>query len=82
MRVFLIGEAVTCAKRGQKVPRGFYNLEVMLHPVLRHQGQIGVCGSGMDARGMANEELVEGCHRSSLQELTNWTLWADKVSVF
>ena len=82
MRVFLIGDAVTCAKRGQKVPQGFYNLELMLHPILRSQGQIGDCGSGMDARGLTNDELVEGCHRSSLQELTNWTLWADKVSVF
>jgi len=82
VRVFLIGDAVTCAKHGQNVPHGFYNLELMLHPILHHQGQVGVCGSCMDARGMANEELVEGCHRSSMEELTNWTLWADKVLVF
>lgn len=82
VRVFLIGDAVTCAKHGQKVPHGFYNLELMLHPILRHQGQIGVCGSCMDARGMTDGEMAEGCHRSSLEELTNWTLDADKVLVF
>lgn len=82
VRVFLIGDAVTCAKHGQKVPQGFYNLELMLHPIPRHHGQVGVCGSCMDARGMADSELVEGCHRSSMDELTNWTMWADKVLVF
>ena len=82
VRVFLIGDAVTCAKHGQQVPQGFYNLELMLHPILRHQGQINVCGSCMDARGITDPELVEGCRRSSMDELTNWTLWADKVLVF
>lgn len=82
VRVFFIGDAAFCAKHGQKVPHGFYNVELMLHPILRHEGQIGVCGSCMDARGMGDGELIEGCHRSSLEELTTWTLWADKVLVF
>lgn len=41
VKVFLIGDAAACAKRGQKVPHGFYNIELMLHPILRHGGQIG-----------------------------------------
>lgn len=82
VKVFLIGDAAACAKQGQKVPQGFYNLELMLRPVLRHEGEIGVCASCMDARGISDVELVEGCHRSSLEELTNWTMWADKVLVF
>ena len=82
VKVFLIGDAAACAKRGQKVPQGFYNVELMLHPILRHHGAIGVCASCMDARGMTDLELAEGCHRSSMEELTNWTLWSDKVLVF
>lgn len=82
LKVFLIGDAGACAKRGQKVPHGFYNIELMLHPIARHQGEIGVCASCMDAHGISDAELVEGCHRSSLEELTDWTLWADKVLVF
>ncbi|MBI3535148.1 MAG: hypothetical protein HY072_06655 [Deltaproteobacteria bacterium] len=27
-------------------------------------------------------ELVEGAKRSSMDELTDWTIWADKVIVF
>ncbi len=30
VRVFFIGDAVICAKRGQQPPNGFYNLEEML----------------------------------------------------
>jgi len=81
-KVFLIGDAASCARRGQKVPEGFYNLEVMLGRVVRGGAQIGVCGTCMDARGMAEAELIEGSHKSTLAELTAWTQWADKVLVF
>jgi uncharacterized protein involved in oxidation of intracellular sulfur len=36
----------------------------------------------MDARAVAEEKLVEGARRSSLEELTDWTLWADNVVSF
>ena len=29
-----------------------------------------------------NEPLAEGAHRSSMPELTTWTIWADKVITF
>lgn len=82
LRVFLIGDAASAAHRHQKVPAGFYNLEVMLGSIVRHAGVIGVCGSCMDARGIAAEDLLEGAHRSSMDELALWTAWADKVLVF
>lgn len=81
-QVFLIGDGVACAKRGQKVPTGYYNIEVMLRNVLRHGGGVGVCGSCIDARGISDGELVEGSQRSSMDELTGWTIAADKVLVF
>jgi len=82
IRVFLIGDAATCAKRGQTVPNGHYNLERMLRVVSRRGGEIGVCGSCMDARGISESELAKGAHRSTMDELTDWTLWADQVLVF
>lgn len=82
VKVFLIGDAAACAKAGQKVPEGYYNLQVMLGRVVRNRGQVGVCGTCMDARGITEAELVEGTHKSTLAELTTWTQWADKVLVF
>jgi uncharacterized protein involved in oxidation of intracellular sulfur len=52
VRVFLMGDAAACAKRGQQTPNGCYNLERMLKAVTQKDGQVGVCGSCMDARGI------------------------------
>jgi uncharacterized protein involved in oxidation of intracellular sulfur len=82
VRIFLLGDAAACAAAGQKVPQGYYNLADMLGGVIRHGCVVGVCGTCMDARGMAGERLVEGAHRSSMDELAEWSQWADKVLVF
>lgn len=82
VRVFLIGDAASCAKSGQKVPQGYYNIELMLRSIARRGGEVGVCGTCMDARGITDIELVEGCRRSSLDELTDWTQSADRALVF
>ena len=82
VKVFLIGDAAACAKAGQKVPEGFYNIQIMLGRVSRSGAQIGVCGTCMDARGIGDAELAEGTLRSTLAELTAWTQWADKVIAF
>jgi uncharacterized protein involved in oxidation of intracellular sulfur len=82
VRVFLMGDGAACAKRGQKVPKGYYIIEKMLRPVAARGGEIGVCGTCMDARGVTDAELAEGCRRSTMDELTDWTLWADRVVVF
>ena len=82
VKVFLIGDAVSAAHRNQKVPQGFYSIEVMLGNVTRHRGEVGICGTCMDARGITDGDISEGAHRSTLVELTEWTAWADKVLVF
>ena len=82
VRVFLMGDASICAKKGQQVPDGYYNVQRMLKDVTGHGADIGVCGTCMDARGILNGELTEGTHRGTMAELANWTEWADKVLVF
>ncbi len=82
VKVFLIGDAVACAKAGQKVAQGWYNIGDMLGMIARAGGEIGVCGSCVDARGISAGELIEGAPRSSMENLTSWTQWAGKVIVF
>lgn len=82
VKVFLIGDAASSAHRNQKLPQGFYSIEVMLGNVTQHGGEVGICGTCMDARGMADGDISEGTHRSTLVELADWTAWADKVLVF
>jgi uncharacterized protein involved in oxidation of intracellular sulfur len=82
VKVFLMGDAAACAKGGQKVPQGYYNIGRMLQVVSQHRGEVGVCGTCMEARGLEDTDLVQGARRSTLEELTDWTLWADRVLVF
>lgn len=82
VKVFLIGDAASSARVGQSLPQGYYNLERMLAAFQTRGGVTGVCGTCMDARGLSEDELVDGAHRSTMDELTDWTLEADRVLVF
>lgn len=82
LRLFLIGDAASCAKAGQRVPQGYYNIELMLDRVARTDALVGVCGTCMDARGIEDGELIAGTRRSTMEQLAAWTQWADKVLVF
>lgn len=82
VRVFLLGDAVGCAVAGQKVPDGHYRLDRMIESVARHGADIGCCGTCLDARGIKAEALVEGAYRAALDDLADWTVWADQSLVF
>jgi uncharacterized protein involved in oxidation of intracellular sulfur len=82
VRVFLIGDAVGCDMTGQKVPDGYYHLDRMIESVPRHGGETGCCATCIDARGIDDDHLTNGAHRSTLEELADWTTWADKVVTF
>ncbi len=81
-KIFLIGDAVACAKAGQKVPQGYYNAGDMLGMIIRASGEVSVCGTCIDARGISAEDLIEGALRGSMETLAIWTQWADKVITF
>ena len=80
--VFLMADAVGCAKKAQKTPDGYYNLERMLKRFATGNHKLLLCGTCMDARGLADTELIDGARRSTMDELAKATLVADKVLVF
>ncbi len=80
--VFLMADAVSCGRKGQKTPDGYYNLERMLKRFATGAHRILPCGTCMDARGLIETDLVEGARRSSMDELAEATFAADKVLVF
>lgn len=82
VRVFCFGDAVGCAVAGQQVPDGYYHLDRMLTSAARHGAEIGLCGTCMDARGITDDMVVDAARRSSLAEVTDWTLWADETITF
>ena len=80
--VYLMADAVVGARRGQKPPEGYYSIERMLRRVLAGEGRVLLCGACMDARGLTDDDLLEGARRSTMDELTGSTLAADKILVF
>lgn len=82
VKVFCFGDAVGCALANQQVPNGYYHLDRMLTSAARHGAEIGLCGTCMDARGFTDAMLIPEARRSTLEEATDWTLWADKTVTF
>jgi uncharacterized protein involved in oxidation of intracellular sulfur len=80
--IFLMADAVLAAKAQQKTPDGYYNVERMLKRVVAGKGTVLLCGACMDARGVGEAELMEGTRRSTMDELANATVEADKVLIF
>lgn len=79
---FLMADAVVAAKSGQKTPDGYYNVERMLKGVLASKGQVLLCGTCMDARGLADADILSGAKRSTMAELAAVTASAEKALVF
>jgi uncharacterized protein involved in oxidation of intracellular sulfur len=82
VRIFLMADAATCALQNQNTPNGYYNIERMLKSVLNKGGQVKICGTCADARGIKNLPLIEGAQLSTMAELTSWTVESDKVITF
>jgi uncharacterized protein involved in oxidation of intracellular sulfur len=82
VRVFLMADAIACAKTGQATPDGYYNIGRMLKSLVARGAEIGACGSCMDVRGYTEADLATGVTRSTMTRLAEWTLEADKVVTF
>ncbi len=63
------------------MPEGYYNVQLMLAKVLS-KGEVGLCGTCMDARGLRDEDVIEGARRGTLAQLADWCVEADKVLLF
>ncbi len=82
VHLFLLGDGVCAAVRGQSTPEGKHDIEWMLKRLAAGGTQAGVCRTCMEARGIAPGALADGAYQSTLEELSRWTEEADKVLVF
>jgi len=80
--VYLMGDATSGAKAGQAVPKGYYNFEALLRLVLSYGGAVGACGTCLEARGLGEEDLLEGVQACTLQTLTDWIQQVDRIINF
>jgi uncharacterized protein involved in oxidation of intracellular sulfur len=76
VRIYLMGDGVACARLGSA---GAASLEAI---PANANCDIGVCGSCMGARSITNMDLIPGAHRGTLEELADWSEWADQILTF
>ncbi len=80
--IFLLADAVTCALPGQSTPQGYYNIERMLSAVISKGAHVKACGSCAEARGIKSLQLIAGVEASTMSQLTQWVVEAEKVIMF
>ncbi|HQR16114.1 MAG TPA: DsrE family protein [Nitrospira sp.] len=82
VRVFLMADVVTAGVPNETTPQGYYNIERMLKAVINKQGQVKACGSCVEARGLEKLPLTDGIEVSTMSQLAQWVVEADKVLTF
>ena len=83
VNMFLTGDAVTTAKRGQKPPKSYYNLELMLEDLLKKGVQVVACVTCISARGLTQDDLIDGVVvGSTVGDLARWVKESEKVLSF
>ncbi len=79
MNIFLIEDGVYVAKKGQKAD---VRVEDMLRDAINSGVTVKLCGKCMQARGLSQDELVEGAEIGTMKELVEWVERSDKVLTF
>lgn len=82
VRLFLMGDSVSAAKKGQKTPEGYYNMEKMLQALIAKGVEVKTCGTCITARGLDESEMVNGVSKGTMRILAEWIKDSDKVISF
>ena len=79
---FLKAGSVVAARKGQKMPDGYYKMERMLKRVVVGKGSVLRCGTCKDARGMTDDDVMDGARLSTMDEMAMANVAAERVLVF
>lgn len=79
LKLFLMSDAVFGVLKHQTTPDLSYNLQQMFEILRAQQVPILLCKTCAQARGVTEELIIDGAQIGTLQDLSRWTLKADKV---
>lgn len=82
VNIFLLGDSVFVAKKGQATPHGYYNLERMLEELMENGANVRACGTCATARGLDEKTMVEGVKISGIMDLAAWVKKSQHVLSF
>ena len=82
VELFLMGDGVHTARRGQD-PRGAHaSLEAMLRELVAAGVPVALCGTCCQTRGLTEDELVEGASVATIHDLAELVGRSDRVVSF
>jgi len=79
--LFLMGDAVHCAKADQMTIEDGLNLEQVIKKFVSPRGDVLACTACMDARGLTGDEFVYGAWQGSIKEMAALTSSSDSILV-
>jgi sulfur relay (sulfurtransferase) complex TusBCD TusD component (DsrE family) len=84
VEVVLFDEAVICAKKGQNPPEDLkgLNLAQKLADLIKLGVKVLVCGSCCQAKGVKNDEIIEGAQVCCLMDVANAIKTSKQTLVF
>ena len=82
VNVFLFGDSVGAAKKGQVTPEGYYNLGKMLQELVERDVTVLACSTCLKSRGLGKDDLIDGVEIGSMMLLSKWIMESDKVLTF
>jgi len=74
-------DAILCGIAGQNPNEGF-NIQQLIDILAAQGAEIKLCTSCVKARGLLDAKLIDGVTLGTLDDVSEWTLWADKVLTF
>ncbi len=82
VRIFLYGDSVVAAKKGQTTPTGYYNIGDMMGGIINKGGEVKACLTCSKARGIKQEDYIEGAVIGKTLDLAHWIKEGGQVMVF
>jgi len=82
VNIFLLEDGVTVAKKGQRPPEGYYNLERMVTELIQSGAKVRACGTCLQARGLTQTDLVSGVETGKIFDLVDWVKESKSVLSF
>lgn len=82
VRIFLYGDSVIAAKKGQTTPTGYYNIAEMLEALIKKGAEVKACLTCCRARGVTQDDYIEGAVVGKTLDLAHWVNEDGQVLVF
>jgi tRNA 2-thiouridine synthesizing protein D len=82
VKIWLFENGVYIAKKGQNPAQGLTNFGQMLDDLVKGGVEVKACGVCAEARGLKQDELINGVRLATIHDLVEWTTTSDKVITF